>query len=165
MNLKEIIKHNKQHVQNIIKLITKESNEDLEQEVYVKVWKNFDKYCEKGSFKSWIGAIAKNVSKDYLKSSHCKYSQNSTADEEIIVSIKDKKSTPELKLLNKIRQKIIIYAIQNLKPKLKEAVILCEIEDFSYNEVSKKLKIPVGTVKSRLYNAKKELAEILKELL
>jgi len=74
MNFNEIIKTNKQNVKNIIRLITKQDNEDLEQEVYVKVWQNADKYQEKGSFKSWICTIAKNVSKDYLKSAAFKKS-------------------------------------------------------------------------------------------
>ena len=52
MNFKDIINSNKQNVRNIIRLITKETNEDLEQEVFVKVWKNQDKYEEKGSRKS-----------------------------------------------------------------------------------------------------------------
>ena len=58
MNFKQIIDNNKEHVKNIIKLITKENNEDLEQEVYIKVWKNSNNYKEYGSFKSWIGTIA-----------------------------------------------------------------------------------------------------------
>ena len=68
MDFKEIVENNKSNVRSIIRLITKETNEDLEQEVYVKVWKNAEKYKEQGSFKSWINTIAKNVSKDYLKS-------------------------------------------------------------------------------------------------
>ena len=63
MDFKELIKSNQNNVRSIIRLITKETNEDLEQEVYVKVWKNADKYKEQGSFKSWINTIAKNVSK------------------------------------------------------------------------------------------------------
>ena len=65
MNFNEIIQSNKQNVKNIIRLITRQDNEDLEQEVYIKVWKNADKYEERGSFKSWINTVAKNVSKDY----------------------------------------------------------------------------------------------------
>ena len=67
MDFKELIKKNQNNVKGIIKLITKEANEDLEQEVYIKAWKNSDKYIEQGNFKSWINTIAKNVSKDYLK--------------------------------------------------------------------------------------------------
>ena len=63
MNFNEIIKANKQNVKNIIRLITKQDNEDLEQEVYLKIWKNADKYQERGTMKSWINTVAKNVSK------------------------------------------------------------------------------------------------------
>ncbi len=165
MNFKEIIKNNRQSIQNIIKLITKEHNEDIEQEVYVKIWKNADKYKEQGNFKTWVCTIAKNLSKDYLKSAQRRQSQNSTADDEVMNSIKDNKAAPELKLLQKIRQKKIYDAIQNLKPKFKEVVILCEIDGLSYEQAAKKLQVPVGTIKSRLYNAKKQLASDLQDLL
>ncbi len=165
MDFKELIKNNQSNVRNIIRLITKETNEDLEQEVYVKVWKNADKYTEKGSFKSWINTIAKNVSKDYLKSAHKKNQDTMTTDDEVLVSIKDKKLTPELKLINNERQQRILKAINSLKPKFKETIMLCEIYGYSYEEAAYKLKCPIGTIKSRLYNAKKELAVMLKDLL
>ena len=163
MDFKELIKTNKQNVQNIIKLITKESNEDLEQEVYIKAWKNADKYKEQGTFKSWINTIAKNVSKDYLKSAQKRYEQNSTSEDEVINKITDKKTTPELKLIQNERQIQTVKAINSLKVKFKEVIILCEIQGYSYEECAQKIKCPVGTVKSRLYNAKKELAEVLQE--
>lgn len=166
MNLNEIIKNNKQNVKNIIRLITKEDeNEDLEQEVYVKVWKNADKYKEKGTFSSWINTIAKNVSKDYLKSSYRKKQDITTSDEKILVLVQDKKTTPEKKLIKTERQQQIINAINELKPKFKEVILLCEIEGLTYEDCSKELKCPIGTIKSRLYNAKKELAEKLRDLM
>lgn len=165
MDFNEIIKTNKQNVKNIIRLITKQDNEDLEQEVYIKLWKNADKYEERGCFKSWVNTIAKNTSKDYLKSSVVRNEQNSTSDELVITNIKDKKSSPENKLLTNERQKQIIHAIDNLKPKFREVIMLCEIYGFTYEDASKKLDCPIGTVKSRIYNAKKELAEVLQDLL
>ena len=165
MDFKEIIKTNQNNVKSIIRLITKENNEDLEQEVYIKVWKNSEKYQEKGSFKSWINTIAKNVSKDYLKSVQKRNHDALTGDDDVFNSIKDKKVTPELRVINNDRQKIITTAIESLKPKFKEVIMLCEIYGYSYEETAFKLKCPLGTVKSRLYNAKKELAEKLKDLL
>lgn len=165
MNFNELIKANKQNVKNIIRLITNQENEDLEQEVYVKVWKNADKYEEHGNFKSWINTIAKNVSKDYLKSAYFKNTANSTSDDITLVSIKDKKASPEHSVLAGERQKRIICAIEELKPKLKETIMLCEINGYTYEEAAKKLNCPIGTIKSRIYNAKKELAEKLEDLL
>lgn len=165
MNFHEIIEKNKTNVKNIIKMITKEENEDLEQEVYIKAWKNSDKYTEQGSFKSWINTIAKNVSKDYLKSAVKKHEQNTVSDDYTLVSVQDKKQTPELKLLGKERQEKIVAAVNSLKPKFREVVMYCEIMGYTYEECAKKLGCPTGTVKSRLYNAKQELANKLGDLL
>ena len=95
MNFNEIINANKQNIKNIIKLITKQENEDIEQEVYIKLWKNAEKYEERGSLKSWVNTIAKNTSKDYLKSAVVKNEQNSTSDDIVLCNITDKKRSPE----------------------------------------------------------------------
>jgi RNA polymerase sigma-70 factor (ECF subfamily) len=165
MDFNKVIESNKQNIKNIIRLITKEDNEDLEQEVYVKIWKNADKYQEKGSIKSWISTIARNTSLDYLKSSYQKVFRTSTSDEFVMDSIKDKKSTPENNVISLERQRKIIKAIENLKPKFKEVILMCEINGYTYEECASKLKCPIGTVKSRIFNAKKELAEQLKDLM
>jgi len=165
MDFKEIIKTNQYSIKNIIKKVTNEENEDLEQEVYLKVWQNSEKYKELGKFKSWILTIAKNLSKDYLKSANFRHSQNSTSDETILNTIKDTKVTPDKVFANKLRQKRIYNAINELKPKFKEVIILSEIQDMSYEKISEKLNIPLGTVKSRIYNAKKELSEKLADLI
>ncbi len=165
MDFNKLVKQNKANVRGIIRLITKEDNEDLEQEVYLRVWKNADKYKEQGSFKSWINTVAKNISKDYLKSAYHKHQDLSENNDDALITIKDKKDTPELKLIKNERQKTIMAAINSLKPKFKEVVLMCEIYGYSYEQCAGKIKCPVGTVKSRLYNAKKELAETLKDLL
>lgn len=165
MDFNKVIEANKQNIKNIIRLITKEDNEDLEQEVYLKIWKNSDKYREKGSIKSWISTIAKNTSLDYLKSSYQKVMKTSTSDEYVMDSIKDKKSTPENNLINIERQRKIIAAIENLKPKFKEVIMMCEIYGYTYEECANKLNCPIGTVKSRIFNAKKDLAQQLIDLM
>ena len=165
MNFNEIINANKQNIKNIIKLITKQENEDIEQEVYIKLWKNAEKYEERGSLKSWVNTIAKNTSKDYLKSAVVKNEQNSTSDDIVLCNITDKKRSPEDCVIVNERQKRIIKAVDNLKPKFREVIMFCEIYGFTYEEASKKLNCPIGTIKSRIYNAKKELAIVLEDLL
>lgn len=162
MDFKNLIEENKQNVKNVIRKFMGRENEDLEQEVYIRVL-TAKKYEEKGSFKSWINLIAANISRDYLKSAKNRY-ETYVEDEAIFENIKERK-TPENLLLKKERQERIIKAIEELKPKLKEVIILSEIEGYSYEECSLKLKCPIGTIKSRIYNAKKELAEKLKDLL
>lgn len=165
MDFNKIIENNKQNIKNIIRLITKEDNEDIEQEVYLKIWKNSDKYREKGSSKSWISMIAKNTSLDYLKSAYTRMFKNSESDEYTLESIKDNKTSPEDKIINLERQKRIIQAIESLKPKFREVIIMTEIDGYSYEECAQKLKCPLGTIKSRIFNAKKELSIKLQDLL
>lgn len=165
MDFNKLVRENKKNIQNIIRLVTKEDNEDLEQEVYIRVLKNADKYREQGTFKSWVSTIAKNISKDYLKSATYKAREKSTSEDEDWVQIADKKVTPELRLIKNERQQIIIDAVNSLKPKFKEVVLMCEIYGYSYEDCAKKLNCPLGTVKSRLYNAKKELSILLADLI
>ena len=162
MKFEDLIKANKQ---NIIRMITKQDNEDIEQEVYIKLWKNSEKYEERGSLKSWVNTIAKNASKDYLKSSVVKNEQNCTADEDVLVNIRDRKKNPEDAVMTTERQKKIIDAVEKLKPKFREVIMMCEIYGYTYEEASVKLNCPVGTIKSRIFNAKKELATVLCDLM
>ena len=164
MDFNKLIENNKHNIKNIIRLITREENEDIEQEVYIKAWQNRDKYEECGNFKGWINTIAKNLSKDYLKKSQNKY-ETKPQDENTLELIRDKKNSPEQNLVIKLRQIQTTKAINELRGKLKEVIILYEIEGYSYEQIAKKLKCPVGTVKSRLYSAKKEMYEKLKDVI
>ena len=146
-------------------MITRQDNEDIEQEVYIKLWKNSDKYEERGSLKSWVNTVAKNASKDYLKLAVVKNEQNCTADETVLDNIRDKKKSPEDSVITTERQKLIIGAVEELKPKFKEVILYCEIYGYTYEDSAKKFNCPIGTIKSRIYNAKKELAEKLQNLI
>ena len=133
--------------------------------ILLKVWKNSEKYKEKGSFKGWITTIAKNVSKDYLKSAVNRHESLLAEEDKTFENIRDKKSGPELKLVRNDRQQRILKAINKLKPKFREVIVYCEIYGYTYEDCAKRLKCPVGTIKSRIYNAKKILAEMLSDLL
>ena len=145
--------------------MTGSNNEDIEQEVYIRTWKNLDKYKEEGRFKSWISTITANICRDYLKSSYFKYSQNNITEEDRLYEIKDEKEPIESELIRKQRQKTVMNAVDKLKPKLREVIVMYEMQDMSYEEISEKLKCPVGTVRSRLFNARKELSVTLKDLI
>lgn len=139
-------------------------NEDLEQEVYIKTWKNIKNYKEQQKFTQWISTIARNTCKDYLKSKSFKKSNSEVLGDEALQNIKCKE--PEIcEYDSKMRQKIILKAVKSLPKKMKEVVILYEFEEKSYEEISKKLNIPKGTVKSRLNNARNILKTVLKDLL
>ena len=145
--------------------MTGSQNEDIEQEVYIRTWKNIDKYKEHGKFKSWVSTITANLCRDYMKSSYFRHSQNSVTEEDDLIQIRDEKESIEDTFIRKQKQKRIIEAIDSLKPKFREVVIMYEMQDMSYEEISEKLKCPVGTVRSRLFNARKELSITLQDLI
>lgn len=163
--MKAIIEQYRNNIRKIISNMTGSNNEDIEQEVYIRTWKNIDKYKENGKFKSWISTITANLCRDYMKSAYFRNSQNTVTEEDELIQIKDEKEGIESELIRKQRQKKIIEAIDSLKPKLKEVIIMYEMQEMTYEQISEKLKCPIGTIRSRLFTARKELSILLENLL
>ena len=134
MDFKKIITNNQNNVKNIIRLITQEQNEDIEQEVYIKAWQKSDSYKEQGKFKGWIGTIAKNFSKDYMKSSSKKFQDNSIQDEETINQIKDKYEEE----INKVKDNIESL-LKNKKLETEEASDSKRVKNSKYKEALNQL--------------------------
>ena len=158
--MKDLVEKTQFRVKSIIKKITGEYNEDLEQEVYIRTIKNIHKYQEKNKFTQWVSTITANICRDYLKSSFFKNSQNAIYDESVLENLKTQ-NTPEKIYSQNERQKIILHAIDCLPKKMREVIILYEFENYSYEKIAKKLNIPEGTVKSRINNARKILKDAL----
>lgn len=161
--MKQLIEQNKSRIRAIIRKLTGSYNEDIEQEVYIKTWKNLDNYKEEGKLSQWIGMITANVCRDYFRSKQYKISSVQLNDEEAEENIASPDNQEE-RLDAKARQKQILKAVDNLPYKMRKIVYLIEFEEMSYEQVSKKTGLPVGTVKSRLFNARKILSEKLQHL-
>jgi len=163
--MNHIVKNYGCNVKSVIRSIMGHNNEDLEQEVYIKTWKNMSNYKEEGKLHSWIKRITVNTCKDYFKSKEHKANNQIIKNEELLMNISDNKSSAESKLIKNERHKSIMLAINSLKPKYKEVILLFDIYELSYEDISKKINCPVGTVKSRLFNARKILQNELKDFL
>lgn len=161
--MKEIIAENKSRIKAIIKKLTGSYNEDIEQEVYIKTWRNLDQYKEEGKFSQWLGALTANVCRDYFKSRQYKMEARQVNSEDILENVKVSGRQEDI-IDAKARQKIILKAVDDLPRKMRQIVIWFEFEELSYDEIAKKTGLPIGTVKSRLFNARKILSEKLKFL-
>lgn len=138
-------------------------NEDIEQEVYIKVWRGSEgKSISRIS--QWVNKITANTCKDFLKSKQFRTENMKIDDENILNEVRDTK-TPEKILNSKQRQKMILKAVDNLPKKMRNVIILYEFEQKSYDEISRKLNVPIGTVKSRLSCAREILRDDLSELI
>ena len=161
--MKDIIQENKGFIRAIIRRVTGSYNEDIEQEVYIKTWRNMQNYQEQGKFKQWLSTLTANVCRDYFRSKTAKSQAVEVTDEDVLNNIADQSSQEEV-LDAKKRQKIILKAVDNLPSKMRKVVVLHEFEDIPLDKIAEKLGVPLGTVKSRLFNARKILSEQLKFL-
>ena len=161
--MKQIILENRSRVRAIIKKLTGSYNEDIEQEVYIKTWRSLPNYHEEGKFRQWISQLAANVCRDYFRSRQYKQGAAEEGSEDTLENTATEEN-PEKILDAKTRQKIILKAVDNLPDKYRKIVVWFEFEDLSYEQIAKKTSLPVGTVKSRLFAARKILAEQLKFL-
>lgn len=158
--MKEIIRDNKKYVKSVIKKLTGSENDDIEQEVYIKAWQNMPKYEEMGKFKQWICTLTANVCRDYFRSKSFKKTSKEVGDDNL-EEVYQETSNPEDKISIRQRQKIILKAVDDLPKIYREVIVLFEFEEYSLEKIAKKLKIPEGTVKSRLSNARKILSKNL----
>ncbi len=162
MKIENFIKKNQTKIRNIIGQYADEvTSQDIEQDVYFKIWRT----SSQNKPFSYIKTVVINTCKDFFKSKHYKQSKITSGDEEKLVLIKDRSESPHQQTERIFRQKTITNAINNLSPKFREVIILYDIEELDQNEIAKKLNCPVGTVKSRLFNARKQLQIELKHLM
>mgnify|MGYP003347914111 CR=1 FL=1 len=114
---------------------------------------------------AYIKTVVINTCKDFFRSKNYKLSNLNNSDDDELLKIKDNKEQTETRTENIFRQRQIKKAVDKLPPKLKEVIILYDIEEMQQDAIAKKLNCPVGTVKSRLFKARKLLYEELKGLI
>jgi RNA polymerase sigma-70 factor (ECF subfamily) len=163
--MNDVLKEYKFKIRAVIKKITGSYDEDLEQEVYLKIFENMpEKYEEKGKFGAWIKVVTSNVCFDYFKTG--RYKSKAAEQGEIPMDdMPDDAPNQEEALSSKQRQRIILREISKLPPKMRKVIELYEFEELSYEEIAKKTGTSVGTVKSRLFNARKILEQKLSFLM
>ncbi len=159
--MKDVICENKGRIRAIIKKLSGSYNEDLEQEVYIKIWRYFPSYKEVGKFSQWIGAVTANVCRDYFKSRQYRQEAAKIGDEELVAEEWAMGRSQEEILDGKMRQKLILEAVNSLPVPMRKVVVLFEFEEMSYEQIAKKTGVPVGTVKSRLFKARQILSRKL----
>ena len=168
----EIVRANNRRVYNICYRFTNSSEdaEDLTQEVFIKVYRTLASYdLEKGAFTTWLTTVTRNLLVDHFRRSKQDRMtdsidtnpQNDDDSPTLGDTIQDRTATPDETYAAKQKQKLVQEALQKLSPDLREAVILRDLQDMDYKEISVALKVPEGTVKSRINRGRTELARVL----
>ncbi|HOD93585.1 MAG TPA: sigma-70 family RNA polymerase sigma factor [Clostridia bacterium] len=142
---------------------------DCVQDSFIKAFKNLKQFNFQSSFNTWLYRIVTNTSLDLLRKN--KRYQNDIPiekpiaenEDEYFIQIEDSKADVENITISNETIRAVRAAINELSEDFKKVIILFEIEQLSLLEVADILKVPVGTVKSRLFRARDKLASILKE--
>ena len=132
--------------------------EDLVQEAYAKALRGFSGFQVGTNFRAWMFRILRNTfltSRSGLKST--------AIEDQELDALASNHPTPEAILIQQADRELVQEALTQLAVPFREILLLCEVEEMSYDEIAQVLAIPMGTVMSRLYRARKALRSLLLE--
>jgi len=144
----------------------REEAEDLVQETYMKALKGFSSFKPGTNFRAWIYRILHNTfltSRTGLQATMTVPLEDDKEDGGAELAVEP--ATPETILLQRASSEIMQRAIDELPVHFRETLLLCEVEEMSYQEIAGTLAIPIGTVMSRLARARKLLQSRLRQQL
>lgn len=134
--------------------------EDLVQETLFKSLRGFDSFQGGSNFKAWIFRILRNIfltSRAGIAASRTVFLE----DHPGLFETTDAGPTPEEQLIRLADQAAVYDALDQLPSTMREILLLCDIEEFSYKEIAHLLDLPIGTVMSRISRARRMLHQLL----
>jgi len=144
--------------------------QDLTQEVFIKMYGSLKSYdSQRAAFMTWMTTITRNLLVDYFRKTKQERmtdsldAATSEHDDALPLSerIPDKALPPDARVQSRETKEAVHRALQKLSPDLREAVILRDLQDMDYREIATVLRVPEGTVKSRINRGRAELARLL----
>jgi RNA polymerase sigma-70 factor (ECF subfamily) len=164
-----IVKRYKDQLLNFVYrfLGNQEEAEDVVQETFLRVYRNRHAYQRVAKFSTWIYTIAGNLARTELRRRNRRriFSLSNLGVEDKEYEISDEILSPEQHTNTVLSEAIIQREINKLSAKFREVIILRDIQELSYEEISKIIRVPIGTVKSRVNRARLRLQSRLKHLL
>jgi len=142
-----------------------EDASDMTQEAFIKAYNSLQSFRGDSKFSVWLYRIATNVCLDFLRSRSRKptvsLSVEDNEGEEVQLDVADESQSPELLLDRQMTRESVRRGLETLSPEYRQILLLREIRGLSYDEISQALGLEVGTVKSRIFRARKKLCTFL----
>jgi RNA polymerase sigma-70 factor (ECF subfamily) len=144
--------------------------QDLTQEVFIKMYRTLNSYdVDRGAFMTWVTTVTRNLLVDHFRKTKQErltdsLDTTSSGHEDAMPlseQIPDRGPSPDSRVQSREAKETVHQALQKLSPELREAVILRDLQDLDYREIATVLKVPEGTVKSRINRGRAELARLL----
>lgn len=139
-----------------------EDAQDALQDAFVKTWNTLHRFDLKKRFGPWFFQILRNQCRDALRSRKARFDREALG-EPLETMPADPEEGPERRLERKLAKERLWTALEKLSEDHREIIVLKELEGLRYGEIAGVLKVPEGTVASRLFHARRALAEVLGE--
>jgi RNA polymerase sigma-70 factor, ECF subfamily len=140
--------------------------EDAAQECFLRVWKQKDRLSEVGNPKTWLARIAWTTALDKRRAGHKMLSLNDgELGQELMESLSDSAPIADEQLAERQRQQLLQRLIAGLPEDLGQTLELSTVQELNSAEIAEVMKIPEGSVRTRLFRARKQLKEKLAVLL
>jgi RNA polymerase sigma-70 factor (ECF subfamily) len=135
--------------------------EDLTQEAYLRAYRSFEKYDRALPFENWFFRILSNLFVDRLrrkpKQTPLSLNQsmaNADGDDDFTLELPDEESNPEIQLMKDVVDERIQKALAAMPEEFRNAVLLCDVEGMSYEEIAQTMGTSIGTVRSRIHRGR-----------
>lgn len=162
-----LVKEYEKNVYNLALRMTGNSEDaaDMSQEAFIKAYNSLSSFRGDSKFSVWLYRIVSNVCLDYLRSRTRKPTVSLATEnddgEEVELDIADESQSPELLLDRSLTRDAVRRGLAALPPDHREILLLREIQGLSYEEIAAALGLEAGTVKSRIFRARKKLCSFL----
>lgn len=162
-----LVKEYEKNVYNLALRMTGNSEDayDMSQEAFIKAYNSLGSFRGDSKFSVWLYRIVSNVCLDFLRSRNRRatvsLSMENDDGEEVELDVADEASSPQLLLDRSLTRDAVRRGLQSLPTDHREILLLREIQGMSYDEIAETLDLEVGTVKSRIFRARKKLCAFL----
>ena len=138
--------------------------EDLTQDIFLRIFKALHTFDRRANFQTWLISISRNLCIDHYRSKRKERETMARDVDAATLTPASREKGPDGRLEEIDVRELIRTALAELAPSLREAVMLRDLQDFSYLEIADRLELPEGTVKSRINRGRLELARQVRRL-
>jgi RNA polymerase sigma-70 factor (ECF subfamily) len=138
--------------------------EDLTQDIFLKIFRSLDSFDRRANFQTWLISVSRNLCIDHYRSVRKERETIDRGVDAAELSPQSSDAGPIAALEQRDRVLLLRQALAALPETLRTAVLLRDIQELSYQEIADKLRLPEGTVKSRINRGRTELARQIRKL-
>jgi len=142
--------------------LKREDAEELSQEIFLKIFENLERYDGGFPLIAWIVSLSRNLCIDRYRRRKREKSFRFVSDDAVLPMLRSD-DDPSAEALRKERTKMLFAALSEIPEELAEILVLRDLDGLAYDEIGKALALPDGTVKSRLFRARAEVARRIRE--